>query len=140
MADRSHGNLSLVGGNGIDDTSSFNTASDSSQEEMVSTVKKKEKSAIKEESCNGSEQGSDNSNGEKQSSRNENDSRASVNSYDSINTENGSKSIGDISKKSEANDSRGSRGNDSKGSGKGIEQRLHQGTAASRAKQGKKVI
>ena len=156
MADGGLGNLSPEGG---DKSSSFNTASDTSQEETVSTIRKKEKSAPEEEHCIRSEQDStdekspeiDSRNCEKQrsSSSFDNDCGASVNSCDnteadSINTVDSSKSIGDLSKKIEANESKGSRVNDSKGSikegaGKGIGQRLHQGTAASRARQGKKV-
>merc|ERR1719370_2286991 len=57
-----------------------------------------------------------------------------------MNTVNVSKSIEDTSK-TKANDSKSSSVNDSKGAkvGSGIGQRLHQGTAASRARQGKKA-
>ena len=160
MADGSPENPLPEGRDSFDNSSSFNTASDSSQEETVATIRKKENGAPEEEHCNTIEQdlkdekSPENSdhNGEKQrSSSIEDGCGASVNSCDytetdSMNTVDSSKSIGDTSKKSEGNESKGStsRVNDSKGAvkegaGKGIGQRLHQGTAASRARQGKKV-
>jgi len=160
MADGSPENPLPEGGDCFDNSSSFNTASDSSQEETVATIRKKENGAPEEEHCNKIEQdlkdekSPENShhNDEKQrSSSIEDGCGASVNSCDytetdSINTVDSSKSIGDTSKKSEGNESKGStsRVNDSKGAvkegaGKGIGQRLHQGTAASRARQGKKA-
>jgi len=141
----------------IEDSNSFNTASDNSQEETVATIKKKN-SAPEEDHCIKSEQDpkdersleNNQLSGEKErSSSFDNNSGASVNSCDNTetdttNTSDGSKSIGDTSKKSEGNASKGGRVNDSKGAikegvVKGIGQRLHQGTAASRARQGKKA-
>ena len=159
MADSSPENPLPEGRDSFDNSSSFNTASDSSQEETVATIRKKDNSAP-EEHCNKIEQDmkdeqspeNNHHNGEKQrSSSIEDGCGTSVNSCDntetdSMNTVDSSKSIGDTSKKSEGNESKGStsRVNDSKGAakegaGKGIGQRLHQGTAASRARQGKKV-
>lgn len=111
------------GGSCLEGSGSFNTASDNSQEETVCTIRKKKSRAPEKEYCNKSDLKDSLENAE----------------IESINTVNGSNSIGDTSK-TKANDSKSSTANDSKGAGKGAGQRLHQGTAASRARQGKKVI
>ena len=161
MAESKPQALSPEGGSCHEKSSSFNTASDNSQEETVCTIRKREKRGLEEEHCTRRE-GEQNeqiikglkdkssedshSSGDKQrTSSNDNDSGTSLNSCDtagtdSMNTVNVSKSIEDTSK-TKANDSKSSSVNDSKGAkvGSGIGQRLHQGTAASRARQGKKV-
>ena len=159
MAERKPRTLSPEGGSCHDEkSSSFNTASDNSQEETVCTIKKKENRGLGEEQCIEKE-GEQNEQmikdsidkipeDEKQrTSSVDNESGTSVNSCDtaetdSMNTLNVSKSM-ENTYKTGANDSKSSSVNDSKGakggSGNGIGQRLHQGTAASRARQGKKV-
>ena len=158
MAESKPQTLSPEGGSCHD---SFNTASDNSQEETVCTIKKKENWGLEEEQCivregdineqmikDKSPEDSHSSGVEKQrTSSIDNESGTSVNSCDtagtdSMNTVDVSKSTEDTSR-TKTNDSKSSSVNDSKGAkvgvGNGIGQRLHQGTAASRARQGKKV-
>ena len=143
------------------DSSSFNTASDESQEE-VNTVRKKDNGNRSEEGHRNSRGGDEKEEmkdledikteeshrlSDRQMTLSTDDSGASVKSChaadaDSTNEGAGSKSIVDRSK-SRANKSASSTSSDSRGAKdgavKGIGQRLHQGTAASKARQGKKV-
>ena len=125
-------------------------------------IKKKENWGLEEEQCivregdinepmikDKSPEENHSSGGEKQrTSSIDNESGTSVNSCDtagtdSMNTVDVSKSTEDTSR-TKASESKSSSVNDSKGAkvgvGNGIGQRLHQGTAASRARQGKKVM
>ena len=163
MAESKPQALSPEGGSCHENSSSFNTASDNSQEETVCTIKKKESGGLMEEHCirkegdqneemikglkDNSPEDSHSSDGEKQrTSSNDHDSGTSLNSCHTAGTD--SMNTVDVSKgntsKTKANDSKSSSVNDSKGAkagaGTGIGQRLHQGTAASRARQGKKVM
>lgn len=127
-----------------DESSSFDTANDNSQEERVLTVKKRD--------CdNGESEASENVGDIKNRSRpNDKDSE---NSSDNSNLVDSSKSStgndlkrnsSDTSRADIVDDSKDSTGNDSKktsiNKSKGIGQRLHQGTAASKARQGKKAV
>jgi len=136
--------LSPEGGKLDEESSSFDTVSDNSQEEKVLTVKKRD--------CD---------NGESEASENVGDikNRSRLNDFDGENSSDNSNLV-DSSKSSTGNDlkrnssdtsradivddSKESTGNDSKktslNKSKGIGQRLHQGTAASKARQGKKAV
>ena len=130
------------------ESSSFDTASDNSQEEKVSTVKKRDFDKAVPPNC------------ESEASENVGDikNRSRLNDFDGENSSENSNLV-DSSKSSTGNDlkrnssdtsradivddSKDSTGNDSKkisiNKSKGIGHRLHQGTAASKARQGKKV-
>ena len=135
--------LSPEGGKLDEESSSFDTVSDNSQEEKVLTVKKRD--------CDNSEsEASRNVGGIKNRSRlNDFDGE---NSSDNSNLVDSSKSStgndlksnsSDTSRADMVDDSKDSTGNDLKkislNKSKGVGHRLHQGTAASKARQGKKV-
>ena len=148
MDESNQKHLSLEGEKLDAESSSFDTASDNSQEEKVSTVKKRD--FDKAVSLNGESDASENVGGIKNRSRlNDIDGE---NSSDNSNLVDSSKSsTGNDLKRNSFDTSRADRVDDSKDStgsdprkislnkSKGIEHRLHQGTAASKARQGKKV-
>ena len=130
------------------ESSSFDTASDNSQEEKVSTVKRRDLDKSVPPNC-GSDASENVGDIKNQSRLNDFDgenSSENSNLVDSSNSSTGNdlkRNSSDTSRADIVDDSKDSTGNDNKkisiNKSKGIGQRLHQGTAASKARQGKKV-
>ena len=130
------------------ESSSFDTASDNSQEEKVSTVKKRDFDKAVPPNCESeaSENVGDIKNRSRLNDFDGENSSENSNLVDSSNSSTGNdlkRNSSDTSRADIVDDSKDSTGNDNKkisiNKSKGIGQRLHQGTAASKARQGKKV-
>ena len=140
--------LSPEGEKPNEESCSFDTVSDNSQEENVSTVKKRDfdKAVPLSSESDVSENVGDIKNRSRLNDFDGENSSDNSNLVDSSKSSTGNdlkRNSSDTSRADIVDDSKDSTGNDSKkisiNKSKGIGQRLHQGTAASKARQGKKV-